>query len=111
MVGNDQKRTFELFLDYWNTITHKQSFGSLETFFSTSEIFSSLRFYWIVKLKGDLEKLKYITLAMDYLDEDFDPNPYNKSSFIKKLLDWEIEKQFLCKPGIFSINFVCTLLS
>ena len=113
MVGNDQKRTFELFLDYWNTITHKQSFGSLETFFSTSEIFSSLRFYWIVKLKGDLEKLKYITLAMDYLDEDFDPNPYiyNESSFIKKLLDWEIEKEFLCKHGIFSINFICTLLS
>ena len=31
---------------------------------------------------------------MDYLDEDFDPNPYiyNESSFNKKLLDWEIEK-------------------
>ena len=50
---------------------------------------------------------------MDYLDEDFDPNPYiyNESSFIKKFLDWEIEKQFLCKHGIFSINFICTLLS
>ena len=94
MADNDQKRAFELFLDYWNTIVHKQSFGSLETFFQTSKIFSSLRFYWIVKLKGDLEKLKYITLAMDYLDEDFDPNPYiyNESSFIKKLLDWKIEK-------------------
>ena len=66
MADNDQKRTFELFLDYWNTIVHKQSFGSLETFFQTSEIFSSLRFYWIFKLKGDLEKLKSITLAMDY---------------------------------------------
>ena len=94
MADNDQKITFQLFLDYWNTIVHKQSFGCLETFFQTSEIFSSLRFYQIVKLKGDLEKLKYITLAMDYLDEDFDPNPYiyNESSFIKKLLDWEIEK-------------------
>ena len=88
MADNDQKRTFELFLDYWNTITHEQSFGSLETFFSTLEIFSSLRFYWIVQLKGDLEKLKYITLAMDYLDEDFYPNPYiyNESSFIKNFL-------------------------
>ena len=51
MADNDQKRTFELFLDYWNTIVHKQSFGSLETFFQTSKIFSSLRFYWIVNLK------------------------------------------------------------
>ena len=33
MADNDQKRTFELFLDYWNTIVHKQSFGSLERFF------------------------------------------------------------------------------
>ena len=79
-------------MDYWNTIVHKQSFGRLETFFQTSEIFSSLRFYWIFKLKGDLEKLEYITLAMDYLDEDFDPYIYNESSLIKKLLDWEIEK-------------------
>ena len=91
-----KKRTFELFLDYQNTIVYKQSFGSLETFgsFQTSKIFSSLRFYWIVKLKRDLGKLKYITPAMDYLDEYFDPNPYiyNESSFIKKFLDWEIEK-------------------
>ena len=94
MADTDQKSTFELFLGYWNTIVHKQPFGSLEAFFQTSEIFSSLRFYWIVKLKADLEKLKCITLTMDYLDEDFDPNPYiyNESSFIKKLLDWEIEK-------------------
>ena len=30
---------------------------------------------------------------MNYLDEDFDPNPFiNKESlYIKKLLDWEIE--------------------
>ena len=94
MADNDEKRTFELFLDYWNTIAHKRSFGSLGTFFQTWEIFSSFRFYQTVKLKGDLEKFKYIILAMDYLDEDFDPNPYiyNESSFIKKLLDWEIEK-------------------
>ena len=50
---------------------------------------------------------------MDHLDEDFNPNPYiyNESSLIKKLLDWEIEKHFLCKHGIFSISFICTLLS
>ena len=31
---------------------------------------------------------------MDYLDEGLDPNPYiyNESSYIKKFLDWEIEK-------------------
>ena len=31
---------------------------------------------------------------MNYLDEDFDPNPFinNQSSYIKKLLDWEIEQ-------------------
>ena len=89
MADNDQKRTIELFLDYWNAIVHKQSFGCLETSFQTSEIFSSLRFYQIVKLKGDLEKFKCITLAMDYLDEDFNPDPYiyNESSFIKKPLD------------------------
>ena len=39
MADNDQKRTFELFLDYWNKIVHKQSFGSLETFFSDIEDF------------------------------------------------------------------------
>ena len=72
-----------------------------------------MKFCWIFKLKGDLENLKYITLAMDYLDEDFDQNPYiyNENSLIKKLLDWEIEKYILCKHGIFSINFICTLLS
>ena len=91
---NVQKITFELFLDYWNTIVHRQNFGSVETFAWTSMIFSSLRFYWIVKIEGELEKLEHITWAMDYLDEDLDPNPYiyNGSSYIKKLLDWEIEK-------------------
>ena len=97
MVASDdnfQKITFELFLDYWDTIVHRQNFGSVEKFVRTSMIFSSLRFYWIVKLEGDLEKLKHITWAMDYLDEDLNPNPYiyNGSSYIKKLFDWEIEK-------------------
>ena len=57
-------------------------------------IFSSLKFYWIAKFEGDLEKLKFITLAMDYLDEDLDPNPYiyNESLCIRKLLEWDIEK-------------------
>ena len=89
--GNVQKINFELFLD---TIVHRQNFGSVETFVRTSMSFFSLRFYWIVKLEGDLEKLKHITWAMDYLDEDLNPNPYiyNESSHIKKLLDWETEK-------------------
>ena len=91
---NVQKRTFEVFLDYWNTIVHRQNFGSVETFVRTSVSFFSLRFYWIVKLEGDLEKLKHLTWAMYYLDEDLDPNPYiyNESSYIKNLLDQEIEK-------------------
>ena len=57
-------------------------------------IFSSLNYYWIINFNGDLEKLKYITSAMNYLDEDFDPNPfiYKESLYIKKLLDWEIEE-------------------
>ena len=81
-------------MGYWNAIVNRQDFGNVETFVRTSMIFSSLRFYWIVKLEGDLEKLKYITWAMDYLDEDLNPNPYfyNESSYIKKLLDCEIEK-------------------
>ena len=81
-------------MDYWNTIVHRQCFGSVETFVRTSMIFSSLKFYCIVKFEGDLEKLKYITLAMDCLDEDLDLNPYiyNESLFIRKLLEWEIEK-------------------
>ena len=56
-------------------------------------IFSSLKYYWIINFNSDLEKRKYITYAMNYLDEDFDPNPFiNKESlYIKKLLDWEIE--------------------
>ena len=31
---------------------------------------------------------------MNYLDEDFDPNPFinNQNSYIEKLLDWEIEQ-------------------
>ena len=91
---NVQKITFELFLDYWNTIVHRQNFGSVETFARTSMIFSSLKFYWIVKIEGELEKREHITWAMDYLDEDLNPNPYiyNGSSYIKKLFDWEIEK-------------------
>ena len=81
-------------MGYWNAIVKRQDFGNVETFIRTSMIFSSLRFYWIVKLEGNLEKLKYITWAMDYLDEDLNPNPYiyNESSYIKKLLDCEIEK-------------------
>ena len=81
-------------MGYCNAIVNRQDFGNVETFVRTSMIFSSLRFYWIVKLEGNLEKLKYITWAMDYLDEDLNPNPYiyNESSYIKKLLDCEIEK-------------------
>ena len=57
-------------------------------------IFSSLKYYWIINFNGDLEKLKYITSAMNYLDEDFDPNPfiYKEGLYTKKPLDWEIEK-------------------
>ena len=87
IVNTDQKRAFELFLDYWNTIVYRQCSGSVKTFVRTSMIFSSLKFYWIAKFEGDLEKL-------DYLDEDLDPNPYiyNESLYIRKLLDWEIGK-------------------
>ena len=94
IVNTDQTRTFELFLDYWNTIVHRQYFGTVETFVQTSMIFFLLKYYWIVKFNGDLEKLKYITSAMNYLDKDFDPNPYiyTKSLYIKELLDWEIEE-------------------
>ena len=90
----NQKIIFELFLDYWNTIVHRQTFGVVETFIRTSTIFSSLNYYWIINFNGDLEKLKYITSAMNYLDEDFDPNPLiNKESlYIKKLFDLEIEQ-------------------
>ena len=28
----ERKELFEIFLDYWNTIVHRQHFGSLETF-------------------------------------------------------------------------------
>ena len=94
IVNTDQTRTFELFLDYWNTIVHRQYFGTAETFVQTSMIFFLLKCYWIIKFNGDLEKLKYITSAMNYLDKDFDPNPYiyAKSLYIKELLDWEIEE-------------------
>ena len=90
----NEKRIFELFLDYWNTIVHRQTFGVVETFIQTSMIFSSLKYYWIINFNGDLEKLKYITSAMNYLDEDFDPNPFidKESLYIKKPLDWEIEQ-------------------
>ena len=90
----NQKIIFELFLDYWNTIFHRQTFGVVETSIRTSMIFSSLNYYWIINFNGDLEKLKYITSARNYLDEDFDPNPLiNKESlYIKKLFDWEIEQ-------------------
>ena len=90
----NEKIIFELFLDYWNTIVHRQTFGVVESFVRTSMIFSSLKYYWVVHFDGDLEKLKYITSAMNYLDEDFDPNPfiYKESSYINKLLDWKIEE-------------------
>ena len=39
IVNTDQTRTFELFLDYWNTIVHRQYFGTAETFVQTSMIF------------------------------------------------------------------------
>ena len=57
-------------------------------------IISSLKYYWIINFNGNLEKLKYITSAMNYLDEDFDPNPFinQESLYIKKLLDCEIEQ-------------------
>ena len=90
----NEKRIFELFLDYWNTIVHRQTFGVVETFIQTSMIFSSLKYYWIINFNGDLENLKYITSAMNYLDEDFDSNPfiYKENSYIKNVLDWEIEE-------------------
>ena len=50
--------------------------GLWKLFLQTSMIFSSLKYYWIINFNGDLEKLEYITSAMNYLDEDFDPNPF-----------------------------------
>ena len=51
-------------------------------------IFSSLKCYWIINFNGDL------TSAMNYLDQDFDPNTFiNKESlYSEKLLDLEIEQ-------------------
>ena len=53
----ERKEFFEIFLDYWNTIVHRQHFGSMETFVGTCLIFSSVKYYWIAKLNGDLEKI------------------------------------------------------
>ena len=82
-------RIFELFLDYWNTVVHRQTFGVVETFIQTSMIFSSLKYYQIINFNGVLEKPKHITSAMNYLDDGFDPNPFitKESLYIKKLLD------------------------
>ena len=63
-------------------------------FYTNFYDFSLLKYYWIINFNGDLKKLKYITSAMNYLDEDFDPNPFidKESLYIKKPLDWEIEQ-------------------
>ena len=84
----NEKRIFEQFLDYWNTIIHRWTFEVVETFIRTSMIFSSLKYYWIINFNGDL------TSAMNYLDQDFDPNTFiNKESlYSEKLLDLEIEQ-------------------
>ena len=60
----------------------------METFIRTSMIFSSLKYYWIINFNGD------VTSAMNYLDQDFDPNTFiNKESlYSEKLLDLEIEQ-------------------
>ena len=75
-------------MDYWNTIVHRWTFEVVETFIRTSMIFSSLKYYWIINFNGDL------TSAMNYLDQDFDPNTFiNKESlYSEKLLDLEIEQ-------------------
>ena len=84
---------FQLFLDYWNTVAQRKNLGNLEVEIWTSFIFAALKNDWIVNYNGDLEKLKYITSAMNYLYEHFNPNHYiaKKNIYIKKLLDWEIE--------------------
>ena len=56
--------------------------------------FCALKNDWIVNCNGGLEKIKYITSAMNYLYEHFDPNSYivkKKKNYIEKLLNWEIE--------------------
>ena len=76
---------FQLFLDYWNTVVQRKNLGNLEVEIRTSFIFAALKNDWIVNYNGDLEKLKYITSAMNYLYEHFDPNHYiAKKTFILK---------------------------
>ena len=76
---------FQLFLDYLNTVVQRKNIGNLEVQIGTSFIFAALKNDWIVNYNGDLEKLKYITSAMNYLYEHFDPNPYiAKKTFILK---------------------------
>ena len=65
----------------------------MEVEIQTSFTFAAIKNDWIVNYNGDLEKFKYITSAMNYLYEHFDPNPYiaKKKNYVNKLLDWEIE--------------------
>ena len=75
---------FSLFLDYWNTVVQRKNLGKLEVEIQTSFTFAAIKNDWIVNYNGDLEKFKYITCAMNYLYEHFDPNPYlaKKKSFM-----------------------------
>ena len=67
---------FSLFLDYWNTAVQRKNLGKLEVEIQTSFTFAAIKNDWIVNYNGDLEKFKYITSAMNYLYEHFDPNHY-----------------------------------
>ena len=76
---------FQLSLDYWNTVLQRKNLGNLEVEMRTSFVFAALKNDQIVNYNGDLEKLKYIISAMNYLYEHFDPNPYiAKKTFILK---------------------------
>ena len=95
-------RQFNLFFKTWKTkyfnyfgflklSCSKKKLGNLEVEIPTSFIFAALKNYW-VNCSGDLEKLKYVTSAMNYLYEDFDPNPY-----IAKKKPFMLENYFIAK--------------
>ena len=77
------KKTHEMLTTYWSEVSKRNvEYSWLEVFFATAVLFQNLRVEW-ENDSWNIEELKLITLAIDCLDEDINPN-----NFIGKEADY-----------------------
>lgn len=95
-VMENVKIIFRLFLHCWSKVAQWGNLTNLDVEIITSYIFGGLKIEWVDKQNGDLEKLKYLTSALNYLPEKINPNFYinNQDAYLDELNDYYTRSKF-----------------